>query len=76
MQPFDDCLRKAARAAFSQGDWDLLMREPETGSAFSKLHSTEETEEFIYCGYERLRVLQQNDAQLSTAGGMCSAGRA
>ena len=41
------------------------MREPETSAAFFNLSSTEEAEEFIYRGYERLRVLHEQDSELS-----------
>jgi hypothetical protein len=59
MQMQHDSLQQAAQAAFSPEDWWVLMQEPTAREAFAQLGSTEDVEEFVFSGYDRLRLIRE-----------------
>jgi hypothetical protein len=50
-----ESFQRAARAAFSEDDWLVLMEDPSLREWFACLRSTEDIERFVFNGYDQLK---------------------
>ncbi len=58
-------LRQAARGAFSQDDWVLLMNDALVLRHYTELNHLEDVERFIFEAHDRLRFFRERLPQLS-----------
>jgi len=59
-----DTFQQAARAAFSLGDWLLLLDDTVLRQRFGTINNIEDVESFVFDAYDRLRVLRLERAEL------------